>query len=132
MFTQSKPLRDNVENGRKTDGASLRVEDPRRRVRGVNGEILGGANPREAADRQRRNSRGRLSDSQREENLIAERGVRRAEQFDRITPRNGKRAEAAGGPFGPCTARLSTRKRKPVEFRWEGKASKGEPQERLS
>jgi hypothetical protein len=98
----------------------------------VKGEILGGANPREAADRKRRNSRGWLTDSQREKNPKAERGVRRAEQFDRTTPRNGKRVMAADGPFGSCAVRLSTRKRKPVGFRWEEKASKGEPQERLS
>jgi len=98
----------------------------------VKGEILGGADPREAAGRKRRNNRGRLTDSQREENPKAGRGVRRAEQFDRTTPRNGKRVMAADGPFGSCAVRLSTRKRKPVGFRWEEKASKGEPQERLS
>jgi len=98
----------------------------------VKGEILGGANPREAADRERRNSRGRLTNSQREENPKVERGVRRAEQFDRTTPRNGKRVKAADGPFGSCAGRPSARKRKPVGFRWEEKASKGEPQERLS
>jgi len=92
---------------------------------------LEGQNPMEAADREWLNSRGRLSDSRREENPKAERGVRRAEQFDRNTPRNGKRVRAADGPFGPCAARLSVRKRKPVGRRREEKASKGEPQKRL-
>jgi hypothetical protein len=80
----------------------------------VKGEILGEAKPREAADRDWRNCHARLTDSQREQNPKAERGVRRAEQFDRDTPRNGTRVMAVGGPKNPAAVRLSARKRKPV------------------
>jgi hypothetical protein len=100
-FRQRKPLRDSVANGRKTNDASLRAEDLRRQVSGVNGETLEGANPREAAGRKRRNNRGRLTNSQREKHPKADRGVRWTKQFGCSTLRNSKRVEAVNGPFGP-------------------------------
>jgi hypothetical protein len=112
-FTQRKPLR-NSAHGRKGGDTSPGAEGSRRRVQGVKGEILGEAKPREAADRDWRNCHARLTDSQREQNPKAERGVRRAEQFDRDTPRNGTRVMAVGGPKNPAAVRLSARKRKPV------------------
>jgi len=80
----------------------------------VKGEILGEAKPKEAAGRDWRNCHARLTDSQREQHPKAERGVRRAEKFDRDTPRNGTRALAVVGRKNLAAVRHSARKRKPV------------------
>lgn len=92
----------------------------------MNGEILGGAKPREAADRERRNSRARRTNSQREKNPKAGRRVRRSERFGRIMRRNSKRVEAVAGAFRRMRSAALSPKAKAGRVQVRGKGFAGE------